>query len=102
MLCCITMQVQPVWLTGCTGVQHTAAAIEIRCLMHVWIAAVQGAAVVRMFRFLLGPENFQNGVQTFFNNNDGKVSTGVVGIGVACRTCPAAAATCCQLGMTMA
>jgi hypothetical protein len=26
-----------------------------------------------MFRFLLGPEGFQRGVQAFFNNNDGKV-----------------------------
>jgi hypothetical protein len=29
--------------------------------------------VVRMFRFLLGPEGFHRGVQAFFNDNDGKV-----------------------------
>lgn len=29
--------------------------------------------MVRMFRFLLGPEGFQRGVEAFFNNNDGKV-----------------------------
>lgn len=34
---------------------------------------LQGAAVVRMFSFLLGPEGFQRGVEAFFNNNDGKV-----------------------------
>lgn len=30
--------------------------------------------MVGMFRFLLGPEGFQRGVETFFNHNDGKVS----------------------------
>jgi hypothetical protein len=29
--------------------------------------------VVRMFRFLLGPGGFTNGVKTFFDSNDGKV-----------------------------
>jgi aminopeptidase N len=38
------------------------------------MCAAQGAAVVGMFRFLLGPEGFQRGVETFFNHNDGKVS----------------------------
>lgn len=34
----------------------------------------QGAAVVRMFRFLLGPSGFTDGVKAFFDSNDGKVS----------------------------
>lgn len=29
--------------------------------------------MVRMFRFLLGPDNFRRGVEAFFINNDGKV-----------------------------